>query len=346
MRMVAEWPDYPSEWEAMCRYRMLWHDRPVTTQTAACSEQLGRLLQAARPDWRLVRAWQLSGSTGAQVSALEAEEPDGQRRTLVLHQYGAANLQADPHIATHEYRLLDLLVAAGLPVPRPHLADESCSIMPSPCLLQDFIDGERMDDPPDLAAFTGELAATLAALHGVGIDRADVPFLGDVRDDTTRMMGTRSGRASAFRWAAAVLAALKAAWPPPQLNRSAILHGDYWPGNVLWRDGRLVGVVDWEDALFGDPLADLAVTRLEVGGFYGTAAMNTLTRQYLALRAELDVSTLPLWDLRAAMRASDFLIETWGLSAERLAAVRAAYDEFAANALRQVGFAAARDSPP
>lgn len=262
----------------------------------------------------------------------------------MLHQYGAANLRADPQIATHEYRLLDLLATAGLPVPRPYLADASCSILASPCLLQDFIDGERIDDPPDLTAFTAELATTLAALHGTVIDRADVPFLADVLDDTTRMMGTRSARAGAFPWAAAVLGALKAAWPPQQLNRSTVLHGDYWPGNVLWRGGRLVGVVDWEDALFGDPLADLAVTRLEVGGFYGTAAMNQLTDQYLALRPGLDVSMLPLWDLRAAMRASGFQIETWGLPAERLAAVRAAYDEFAASALRRIGDAAPMDS--
>jgi aminoglycoside phosphotransferase (APT) family kinase protein len=324
---------------------MVWHDRAVTTLAAASEKQLGQLLHAARPHWRLLRAWELPGSTAAQVSAIEAEEPSGRRRTLVLHQYGAANLQTDPQIATHEHRLLDLLATAGLPVPRPYLADASCSIVASPCLLQDFIDGERIDDPPDLAAFTGELAATLAALHGTAIDRADVPFLADVRDDTTRMMRTRSARASAFGWAAAVLGALNAAWPPQQLNRSAVLHGDYWPGNVLWRDGRLAGVVDWEDALFGDPLADLAVTRLEVGGFYGAAAMNLLTQQYLALRPELDVSLLPLWDLRAAMRASGFQIETWGLSAERLAAVRVAYDEFAASALRRIGCAAAMDSP-
>lgn len=297
-------------------------------------EQLSLLLRAARPDWRLVRAWQLPGSTAAQVSAIEAEEPDGQRRTLVLHQYGSANLRADPHVASHEYRLLELLVAAGLPVPTPYLADESCSVVASPCLLQGYVDGERVDEPPDLAAFTGDLAAILAALHGAGINRTDVPFLADVRDDTTRMMETRSAHASAFCWAAAVLDALAAAWPPQQLNPPAVLHGDYWPGNVLWRDGRLVAVVDWEDALFGDPLADLAVTRLEVGGFYGVAAMNLLTRQYLARRPELDASTLPLWDLRAVTRASGFAIEDWGLSAERLAAVRAAYAEFAETALR------------
>lgn len=307
----------------------------MTPQAPATKEQLSRLLNAARPGWRLVQAWQLPGSTGARVSAIEAEEPDGQRRTLVLHQYGTANLAADPHVASHEYRLLKLLVTAGLPVPAPYLADESCSILGSPCLLQEYLTGERIDEPPDLEAFTGELAATLAALHGSGINRADVPFLADVRDDTTRMMAARAAQASAFGWAAAVLDALAAAWPPRQLNPPAVLHGDYWPGNVLWRDGRLAGVVDWEDALFSDPLADLAVTRLEVGGFYGLAAMNLLTRQYLARRPEVDVSALPLWDLRAAMRASGFAIEEWGLSAERLAAMRAAYDEFAETALRQ-----------
>ena len=30
-------------------------------------------------------------------------------------------------------------------------------------------------------------------------------------------------------------------------ERIALLHGDYWPGNVLWKNGALVGVIDWED---------------------------------------------------------------------------------------------------
>jgi aminoglycoside phosphotransferase (APT) family kinase protein len=37
-----------------------------------------------------------------------------------------------------------------------------------------------------------------------------------------------------------------------------LLHGDFWPGNALWRDGALVAILDWEDAAIGDPLADVA----------------------------------------------------------------------------------------
>ncbi len=82
-----------------------------------------------------------------------------------------------------------------------------------------------------------------------------------------------------------IRAALEAAWPWPQQNTSALLHGDYWPGNILWRDGRLVGVIDWEDAALGDPLADLANSRLEIFWAFGGDVMHDFTRRYTALSA-------------------------------------------------------------
>lgn len=62
----------------------------MTAQIAASIEQLSRLVRAARSDRRLVRTWQLFGSSSANVAALEVEEADGERRILVLHHYGAA----------------------------------------------------------------------------------------------------------------------------------------------------------------------------------------------------------------------------------------------------------------
>ncbi len=316
---------------------------PVTQHAPASFEQIGKLLRSLRPDWRLVRTWPLAGAMSAQVSGVEVELQDGRRRTLVLRQYGTANLSSDPHAADTEYRLLKLLAAAGLPVPRPYLADESCAFVPGPCLLQEFIDGQRVEDPPDLADFSGQLAAALAAVHNAGFAQADVPFLADVRDDLAHRMGTGSSAPDESRCLHAVRAALTDNWPPAHVNEPAVLHGDYWPGNVLWRAGRLVGIVDWEDALFGDPLADLSVTRLEILWFYGAAAMNLLTRQYRELRPALDITTLPLWDLRAALRAYAFPIDTWELPADQLAAMRAARRVFAASALRRLAGDGATD---
>ena len=37
-----------------------------------------------------------------------------------------------------------------------------------------------------------------------------------------------------------------------------VVHGDYWPGNLLLHRGRVSGVVDWESgALAGEPLRDV-----------------------------------------------------------------------------------------
>jgi aminoglycoside phosphotransferase (APT) family kinase protein len=300
----------------------------VTQPSLPSQGQIAELLRAARPDWRLIRARPLPGATSARVSAIEAKTREGQRATLVLRQYGAANLKSDPHAALTEYRLLQLMADAGQPVPRPYLADESGAILPGPFLLQELIDGEPIKDPADLTDFTGQLAAALAAVHNCGFARAEVAFLADVRDDFARKMGTKSSPPDTYLREAEVRAALGAGWPPATLNRPVALHGDYWPGNVLFRDGRLVGIVDWEDALFGDPLADLAITRLEIGWFFGTAAIETLTGQYLALRPDVDTAALPLWDLRAALRARGFNLQTWGLPAAQLASMRAGHRRF------------------
>ena len=80
-----------------------------------------------------------------------------------------------------------------------------------------------------------------------------------------------------------------------------MLHGDYWPGNVLWRNGRLSAVIDWEDAQFGDPLADVANGRMEIMWLFGIDAMERFTNSYRSLTT-IDFTDLPYWDLCTALR--------------------------------------------
>jgi aminoglycoside phosphotransferase (APT) family kinase protein len=299
-------------------------------------DQAGQLVRAFQPDLQLLRVWPLAGAVSSQVAGIEVEGADGVRRLLVLRQYGAANLEAVPHLADTEYRLLKLLSTAGLPVPRPCLADESGAIVPRPCLLMEYIDGERVHKPADLPSFTLQLAAVLAAVHDCGFARADVPFLADIGDYVLDELGTGPHTLTAVVPETAIRDALLANWPPPQVSEPVVLHGDYWPGNALWRDGRLVGVIDWEEAAFGDPLADLANIRLEIVWHFGTAAMDMLTDEYLELRPTACTATLPLWDLRAALRACAYPLETLPLPAEEIASMRAAHREFAMTAMNQL----------
>jgi aminoglycoside phosphotransferase (APT) family kinase protein len=299
------------------------------------AEQAGPLVHVIHPGARVVRVWPFE-SASSQVTGIEAELAGGSRAVLVLRQYGAANLLSDPCSARTEYQLLKQLSAAGLPVPRPYLADESGTIVAGPCLLMELLDGEPVHEPADLASFTRQLAAALAAVHDGGITRADVPFLPDAGAQV--LAGISSGRPVADEVVpeTAMRQALQANWPPPQVTGPVVLHGDYWPGNVLWRDGQLTGIIDWEDAAFGDPLADLAIARLEIAWQSGLAAMDMFTHEYLARRPASGTATLPLWDLRAALRACSFPVETWPLLAGQIARVRAVHRQFALAAMRQL----------
>jgi aminoglycoside phosphotransferase (APT) family kinase protein len=86
------------------------------------------------------------------------------------------------------------------------------------------------------------------------------------------------------------------------VNPSSLLHGDYWLGNILWKDEELIAIIDWEDAMLGDPLADLAISRLEILWALGYEAMESFTTQYQVIMSEMDYSNLAYWDLWAALR--------------------------------------------
>src|SRR5262249_760197 len=74
-----------------------------------------------------------------------------------------------------------------------------------------------------------------------------------------------------------------------------------WPGNIVWNDGRLVAVIDWEDATLGDPLTDLAISRLDILWIFGIDAYHSFTQYYQSLMA-IDYTNLPYLDLCAALR--------------------------------------------
>ena len=86
--------------------------------------------------------------------------------------------------------------------------------------------------------------------------------------------------------------AMEALWPLPQRNPSVLLHGDFWPGNVLWQDDVLAAIIDWEHARLGDPLYDLAESRLEILWAFGLNAMHRFTQSYLASMPSVDCTHL------------------------------------------------------
>jgi aminoglycoside phosphotransferase (APT) family kinase protein len=292
---------------------------------------LARLLRHVAPGARLRATRPLAGGVSARVTALELAPPDG--RTLVLRRHGAADLARDPDIATHEFRLLQVLQAAGVAAPTPLHLDTSGTILPTPWLLQGFVDGNTEDVPADLDDHMRQLAEALATIHRV--PAADLAFLPLQEEQAAALIREHRPEPDESLAESHLRAALAAAWPPPSRNPPVLLHGDVWPGNLLWRRGRLQAVVDWEDAAVGDPLADLANARLELFIALGEDARAALTRHYLAVKA-IDTTALPLWDLWAALRPIAGL-SGWGLEPAAEHRLRQRHRAFTGRALAAVG---------
>ena len=165
-------------------------------------------------------------------------------------------------IIVHEQRWLPSFTLP-LPIPRPERLGAPSSAYPWPWSLVPYLPGGPASAAPDLdgdaAAVT--LGGFLRALHGPAPADAPVnPFRGfwvGEREDRFRSnLAAASGQvdeAAALRvWGEAV-AAPRYAGPP------LWLHGDLHPANILVRDGKISGVIDWGDITSGDPATDLSV---------------------------------------------------------------------------------------
>jgi aminoglycoside phosphotransferase (APT) family kinase protein len=290
-------------------------------------EQVARLID---PECRLSRTWQLEGGVSAQVTALEIVRTDGCRRRLIMRRHGKVDFERNPRIAAHEFRLLNILHSKGLRTQTPVLLDESCRIFPSPFLVVEYIEGEPEFAPADVTGCVEEMARLLASIHRIDDANADLGFLPVEAGGGGRRPVSLDNSIGEER----IRDALDAARPFVPANGPVLLHGDYWPGNILWQQGRLAGVIDWEDARVGDPLFDLANGRLEILWAYGEEAMQHFTGHYRSL-SNVDFANLPYWDLCAALRPAH-KISGWALDEPVERRMRKAHALFVDRALQSI----------
>lgn len=279
------------------------------------------LVERMEPGSVLRRARYLEGGVSAHIAAIEITRPTGETVKLIVRRHGEIDLAANPHIARDEYRLLTIVRHHGVAAPQPIFLDESCGLFPTPLLVIEFVEGDSGSFPLHPVEYVTRMTAELAKIHAI----PDSPMLSflprqgrgsgeppEVLDDSMH-----EGR---------IREALESAWPVEQVNPDVLLHGDYWPGNLLWNAEQLVAVIDWEDARVGDPLSDLGNTRMEILFDKGEQVMDAFTAHYRSLTG-IDLGNLAYWDLSAALRPCGRLAG-WGLDPDVEARMRARHAWF------------------
>ena len=97
-----------------------------------------------------------------------------------------------------------------------------------------------------------------------------------------------------------------------EAERSAprcFVHGDFGPHNLLFQDGRISGLIDFDNACVGDPAMDFA----PLIGFYGSTAVAQITNSRMVERARIHRASLSLQVAAAAQLVGDTVLRDYAL---------------------------------
>lgn len=252
-------------------------------------EQTGKQILAWLPS-------KLPGATGIEISELTGPGATGfssdtlmfdlryqqggaaQHRALVLRTEPAAVGVFPEYDIDLQYRVMHALAGAGIPIPRLVWQEGDRSVIGSPFYVMERIEGRI---PPDSPPYHGQGWMTeispderasiwwsglevLARIHA--LDWKKLGVLPAPRPGTTPLAEQLAYYRRFLGWAAqggsypaseAGLAWLEENRPQGQ-EPTSLCWGDSRLGNMIFRDGRCVAVLDWEMVTLGNPAEDVA----------------------------------------------------------------------------------------
>jgi aminoglycoside phosphotransferase (APT) family kinase protein len=238
------------------------------------------------------------------MDVLDIERADGTRTKVTLRRFPRDNRSSRPEHVAHEYSVLQLVEKAGIPAPRPLLLDAEGDLLGVPAIALTFLPGAPVYMPRDVTSWTEQLAQALLRVHAVTPQRFDLSGLGvHLRDgireelERRREYAQQDGPLAREVHAALVSDIDRVAWPD-----ATFVHDDFWPGNTVWRFGRLTGVVDWTHAELGDPRTDVSQCSIDLVLINNLDTANAFREAYQRNAAK---RLLDLWyfDLLRGLRA-------------------------------------------
>ncbi|MGY2049875.1 phosphotransferase [Methylobacterium sp. JK268] len=215
----------------------------------------------------------------------------------VLRKQPPGKLLPSAHAVDREFRVLRALADTDVPVPRAVAFCADPAVIGTPFYLMERLTGRVFWDPalPDLprearAGIYFAMNEALARLHRVDPAAIGLSDFGKAGNYFRRQIERWSGQWAASKTRENPSIDRLAAWLPAHLpddDETRICHGDFRLDNMIFHpsEPRVIGIIDWELATLGHPLADLA---------YNCIAYNTDPTVYRGIRGkDLDALGIP-----------------------------------------------------
>lgn len=205
----------------------------------------------------------------------------------------------DPEDFITEVAALRLAGTHGLPAPSVLACDLEGTEVGAPVLLETVVPGSSkipVEATPEYLRATGAAIAPLRTVYAHAstelplrtrpISASDfAASRRDGSDQSTRHLDDADRRVRQL---------------PMPGGRTTLVHGDLWQGNLLWSNGELTGIIDWDMAGVGHYGIDLCALRLDAVLLFGVRADALVLEGWQRATGER-AEALPYWDVVAAL---------------------------------------------
>ncbi len=192
-------------------------------------------------------------------------------KEYVLRKKPPGKLLPSAHAVEREYRIIQAMKGAGVPVPEPYLLCTDASVIGTPFYLMERIKGRIFRDPTvsearnvqERAQIFEALNETLATIHLVDWQAAGLADFGKPGNYMARQVARWAKQYEASKTDEMESMDHLLLWLRENIpldEATTVVHGDYRLENTIFHptEPRILAVLDWELSTLGHPLADLA----------------------------------------------------------------------------------------
>ncbi|XP_027713189.1 acyl-CoA dehydrogenase family member 10 isoform X2 [Vombatus ursinus] len=189
---------------------------------------------------------------------------------LVLRKKPPGKLLTSAHAVEREFRIINALSDAGVPVPKVLDLCEDSSIIGTPFYLMEYCPGQIYKEaslpgmePSQRKAIYTAMNQVLCQLHSVDIKAAGLEDYGKHGDYIQRQVQTWTKQYRATETSTIPAMERLIEWLPqhlPKEQRTTVVHGDFRLDNLIFNPEKpeVLAILDWELSTLGDPLSDVA----------------------------------------------------------------------------------------
>lgn len=232
---------------------------------------------------------QLKGSTSSTLHRISLRSGQMVNHYVVRQFDNSEWLKEEPDLAHHEAECLRMAGKSGVVSPNLITYDEKGDECGCPTILMTCLDGEVVLKPDRMDDWLHNLAEALVGIHG--IDARNFPYQYHSYNDILSFEVPDWTNVSTS-WKRAINL-LKGPHPG---SAECFIHRDYHPANVLWKNGKVSGVVDWVNGCKGPRGVDVGHCRVNLAMLYGVEAADGFLKEYRKL-AWSQFTYEPYWDI-------------------------------------------------